>query len=204
MNVNVHKPFICLSVHGGYSEWSEWGSCTVSCGAGIQKRLRQCNNPLPANGGRHCAGSDTEIRSCQGNPCPGQCLKILKLRFNSFLNPSPFIFVPFQWMETGLSGPPGKSAHRPVVRATELGSEPAATPHLNIEGSHVRATQWKPLCAASGHVLVRKSQQNRVCFLNLLIYIWSHNVIFLKWAKSKNFSSAVMLLFFVRLINREL
>uniref|UniRef100_A0A3B3BIE7 Hemicentin 1 n=1 Tax=Oryzias melastigma TaxID=30732 RepID=A0A3B3BIE7_ORYME len=56
--------------HGGYSEWSEWCSCTVSCGAGIQKRLRQCNNPLPANGGRHCAGSDTEIRSCQGNPCP--------------------------------------------------------------------------------------------------------------------------------------
>uniref|UniRef100_A0A3P9M5Z2 Hemicentin 1 n=1 Tax=Oryzias latipes TaxID=8090 RepID=A0A3P9M5Z2_ORYLA len=56
--------------HGGYSEWSEWGSCSVSCGAGIQKRLRQCNNPLPANGGRHCAGSDTEKSSCQGNPCP--------------------------------------------------------------------------------------------------------------------------------------
>ncbi|XP_023810079.1 hemicentin-1 isoform X2 [Oryzias latipes] len=61
---------LTVRVHGGYSEWSEWGSCSVSCGAGIQKRLRQCNNPLPANGGHHCAGSDTEKSSCQGNPCP--------------------------------------------------------------------------------------------------------------------------------------
>uniref|UniRef100_A0A3B5LKZ5 Hemicentin 1 n=1 Tax=Xiphophorus couchianus TaxID=32473 RepID=A0A3B5LKZ5_9TELE len=56
--------------HGGYSEWTEWGICSVSCGAGTQKRVRQCNTPLPANGGRRCAGSDTETRSCQGKPCP--------------------------------------------------------------------------------------------------------------------------------------
>uniref|UniRef100_A0A3P8RSV1 Complement factor properdin n=1 Tax=Amphiprion percula TaxID=161767 RepID=A0A3P8RSV1_AMPPE len=64
-------------VHGGYSEWAEWAPCSVSCGAGAQKRLRQCNNPLPANGGRHCAGSDLETCSCQGKPCPvvslGEC-----------------------------------------------------------------------------------------------------------------------------------
>ncbi|TDH08782.1 hypothetical protein EPR50_G00101320 [Perca flavescens] len=59
-----------VRVHGGYSEWAEWGRCSVSCGVGSQKRLRQCNNPLPANGGRHCAGSDTETHSCQGKPCP--------------------------------------------------------------------------------------------------------------------------------------
>ncbi|XP_031715320.1 hemicentin-1 isoform X1 [Anarrhichthys ocellatus] len=61
---------LTVRVHGGYSEWSEWGPCSVSCGVGAQKRLRQCNNPLPANGGRHCAGFDTETRSCQGKPCP--------------------------------------------------------------------------------------------------------------------------------------
>ena len=65
--------FICFPVHGGYSEWAEWGPCSVSCGVGSQKRLRQCNNPLPANGGRHCAGSNAETRSCQGKPCPGEC-----------------------------------------------------------------------------------------------------------------------------------
>ncbi|KAK1804810.1 hypothetical protein P4O66_003652 [Electrophorus voltai] len=48
----------------------EWGACSVSCGTGVQKRLRQCNNPLPANGGRHCMGSSSETRSCQGKPCP--------------------------------------------------------------------------------------------------------------------------------------
>ncbi|XP_068563703.1 hemicentin-1 [Cebidichthys violaceus] len=61
---------LTVRVHGGYSEWSEWGPCSVSCGVGSQKRLRQCNNPLPANGGRHCAGFNTETRSCQGKPCP--------------------------------------------------------------------------------------------------------------------------------------
>ncbi|XP_041648005.1 hemicentin-1 [Cheilinus undulatus] len=61
---------VTVRVHGGYSEWAEWGPCSVSCGVGSQKRLRQCNNPRPANGGRHCAGSHTETRSCQGKPCP--------------------------------------------------------------------------------------------------------------------------------------
>ncbi|XP_062857960.1 hemicentin-1 [Trichomycterus rosablanca] len=61
---------LTVRVHGGYSEWMEWGACSVSCGTGVQKRLRQCNNPQPANGGRHCPGSDSETRSCQGKPCP--------------------------------------------------------------------------------------------------------------------------------------
>ncbi|XP_032380766.1 hemicentin-1 isoform X2 [Etheostoma spectabile] len=61
---------LTVRVHGGYSEWAEWGRCSVSCGVGTQKRLRQCNNPLPANGGRDCAGSDTETHSCHGKPCP--------------------------------------------------------------------------------------------------------------------------------------
>ncbi|XP_075872115.1 hemicentin-1 isoform X2 [Nelusetta ayraudi] len=61
---------LTVRVHGGFSDWADWGPCSVSCGAGSQKRLRQCNNPLPANGGRHCAGSDIDARSCQGKPCP--------------------------------------------------------------------------------------------------------------------------------------
>nr|XP_061831771.1 hemicentin-1-like isoform X1 [Nerophis lumbriciformis] len=61
---------LTVQVHGGYSEWAEWGPCSLTCGVGSQKRQRQCNNPLPANGGRHCAGSGIETRSCQGKPCP--------------------------------------------------------------------------------------------------------------------------------------
>nr|XP_054608122.1 hemicentin-1 isoform X2 [Nothobranchius furzeri] len=68
-SVLVRVP-LTMRVHGGYSEWAEWGICSVSCGVGTQKRLRLCNNPLPANGGHHCAGSDTETRSCQKQLCP--------------------------------------------------------------------------------------------------------------------------------------
>uniref|UniRef100_A0A8C8RV15 Hemicentin-1 n=1 Tax=Pelusios castaneus TaxID=367368 RepID=A0A8C8RV15_9SAUR len=68
-SVLVRVPFT-VQVHGGFSEWLEWRPCSVSCGQGVQKRIRQCNNPLPANGGRHCQGRDTDIRSCQNKPCP--------------------------------------------------------------------------------------------------------------------------------------
>ncbi|XP_053341492.1 hemicentin-1 [Clarias gariepinus] len=61
---------LTVRVHGGFSEWMEWGACSVSCGTGVQKRLRRCNNPQPANGGRHCSGSEFETRNCQGKPCP--------------------------------------------------------------------------------------------------------------------------------------
>ncbi|XP_048833472.1 hemicentin-1 isoform X1 [Brienomyrus brachyistius] len=68
-SVLVRVP-VTVRVHGGFSEWMHWGPCSVSCGLGTQRRLRQCNNPTPANGGRHCAGPDTDTRPCQGKPCP--------------------------------------------------------------------------------------------------------------------------------------
>ncbi|KAL1022832.1 hypothetical protein UPYG_G00032950 [Umbra pygmaea] len=61
---------LTVRVQGGFSEWMDWGPCSVSCGVGAQQRLRQCNKPLPANGGRHCVGKEIDTRSCQGKPCP--------------------------------------------------------------------------------------------------------------------------------------
>ncbi|XP_039591708.1 hemicentin-1 isoform X2 [Polypterus senegalus] len=61
---------VTVQVHGEFSEWMDWGPCSVTCGQGVQKRLRQCNNPLPANGGRHCIGPEVEKRSCQAKRCP--------------------------------------------------------------------------------------------------------------------------------------
>lgn len=67
---------VLFAVHGGFSLWSAWRSCSVTCGKGIQKRSRLCNNPPPANGGRPCQGSDSEARHCQNKLCPGtfQCV----------------------------------------------------------------------------------------------------------------------------------
>ncbi|XP_068809627.1 hemicentin-1 isoform X4 [Struthio camelus] len=68
-SVLVRAP-LTVQVHGGFSDWSEWRPCSVTCGQGVQERIRQCNNPLPANGGRHCEGPDTDVRSCHSKPCP--------------------------------------------------------------------------------------------------------------------------------------
>ncbi|NXK97014.1 HMCN1 protein, partial [Formicarius rufipectus] len=61
---------LTVQVHGGYSSWLEWRPCSVSCGRGLQQRVRQCNDPVPANGGRGCRGPDTDVRVCHGEPCP--------------------------------------------------------------------------------------------------------------------------------------
>ncbi|XP_073692711.1 hemicentin-1 [Garra rufa] len=61
-----------VQVPGGYSNWEEWGPCSVSCGQGIQERIRFCNNPPPANGGPSCEGPNVDSRNCQASLCPGE------------------------------------------------------------------------------------------------------------------------------------
>uniref|UniRef100_UPI00398EE55D hemicentin-1-like n=1 Tax=Pristiophorus japonicus TaxID=55135 RepID=UPI00398EE55D len=61
---------LTVQVHGAFSEWLDWGPCSVTCGQGIEERIRLCNNPLPANGGRSCHGWDVESRQCDTKPCP--------------------------------------------------------------------------------------------------------------------------------------
>uniref|UniRef100_A0A8C3XYG7 Hemicentin-1 n=1 Tax=Catharus ustulatus TaxID=91951 RepID=A0A8C3XYG7_CATUS len=61
---------LTVQVHGGFSSWLEWQACSVTCGQGVQERVRQCDSPVPANGGRGCRGPHSELRSCQRQPCP--------------------------------------------------------------------------------------------------------------------------------------
>ncbi|XP_014802303.1 PREDICTED: hemicentin-1 [Calidris pugnax] len=68
-SVLVRVP-LTVQVHGGFSDWLEWRACSVTCGQGVQERIRQCNNPLPANGGRRCEGPETDVRRCHKQPCP--------------------------------------------------------------------------------------------------------------------------------------
>ncbi|XP_074624581.1 SCO-spondin-like isoform X5 [Acropora palmata] len=57
-------------VNGNWSEWGEYSLCSVSCGGGVQARYRECDNPLPAYGGKDCVGESEEIRPCNQFPCP--------------------------------------------------------------------------------------------------------------------------------------
>jgi hypothetical protein len=45
--------------------WSQWSSCNVTCGGGTQ--TRDCNNPVPSNGGAQCAGASTQ--ACNTQAC---------------------------------------------------------------------------------------------------------------------------------------
>ncbi|XP_065056205.1 uncharacterized protein LOC135684538 [Rhopilema esculentum] len=57
-------------VNGGFSEWSDFGSCSVTCGTGIHRRERSCNNPPPSNGGLDCTGPYIETKECDAGGCP--------------------------------------------------------------------------------------------------------------------------------------
>ena len=65
-------------VNGGFTLWTQWSTCTRTCGGGTTTRQRFCTNPAPANGGLTCAqqqatiGNAVETISCSTNGCPGR------------------------------------------------------------------------------------------------------------------------------------
>ncbi|CAH3047177.1 unnamed protein product, partial [Porites lobata] len=62
--------FVLFVVDGGFSNWSNWTKCSVTCGTGFQLRTRSCTNPLPEHGGKLCAErSSGEGRNCTLQPC---------------------------------------------------------------------------------------------------------------------------------------
>lgn len=71
--VNIQDGISCFFVvlHAGESgveEWSQWSSCSVTCGQGSQVRTRTCVSPY----GTHCSGPLRESRVCNNTAlCPG-------------------------------------------------------------------------------------------------------------------------------------
>lgn len=59
-------------VDGGYSEWTKFSECSVSCGGGKQERTRECTNPKPENGGHDCEelGPSSATKECNTAACP--------------------------------------------------------------------------------------------------------------------------------------
>lgn len=60
------------SINGGWSNWSAWSSCSKTCGTGVKKTTRSCNNPIPQYGGRLCVGNSFKESVCTTNRCQGK------------------------------------------------------------------------------------------------------------------------------------
>ncbi|XP_020488426.1 adhesion G protein-coupled receptor B3 isoform X3 [Labrus bergylta] len=59
--------FMAQTGETGAEEWSQWSSCSVTCGQGSQVRTRTCVSPY----GTHCIGPLRESRVCNNTaPCP--------------------------------------------------------------------------------------------------------------------------------------
>ncbi|RVE67167.1 hypothetical protein OJAV_G00114990 [Oryzias javanicus] len=55
-------------VDGRWHSWSSWGSCSKTCGGGVQQRQRVCEGPF--FGGEACPGEGGEQRRCSEKRCP--------------------------------------------------------------------------------------------------------------------------------------
>ena len=58
-------------VHGAWSSWSSYSSCSVSCGSGSKTRTRECNSPPPSGGGSYCSGRSSQTATCEEKECRG-------------------------------------------------------------------------------------------------------------------------------------
>ena len=59
------------AVDGSWSIWGIWSSCSRTCGAGVKRRDRDCDDPQPQNGGDDCSGSDEQTQFCEESQCAG-------------------------------------------------------------------------------------------------------------------------------------
>ena len=57
-------------IDGGWGDWKSWSSCSRSCGGGIRKSVRECDNPAPSRGGFYCIGDRVRYQSCNTQQCP--------------------------------------------------------------------------------------------------------------------------------------
>uniref|UniRef100_UPI00398F1070 A disintegrin and metalloproteinase with thrombospondin motifs 13 n=1 Tax=Pristiophorus japonicus TaxID=55135 RepID=UPI00398F1070 len=89
-------------VHGAWSNWTAYSSCSRSCGGGVTRRHRHCNNPRPAFGGRKCEGADMEAKMCNVQPCQGSQFDFMTTQCSDTnsqpLYLSPRVPVYYKWL----------------------------------------------------------------------------------------------------------
>ncbi|XP_074642310.1 A disintegrin and metalloproteinase with thrombospondin motifs 6-like [Tubulanus polymorphus] len=83
-------------INGNWSEWSDWSQCSRTCGGGVMKSYRNCDNPSPTHGGRYCLGDRKRFRSCNAEPCPEGAPSFREVQCASYNN-IPFRGKRYTW-----------------------------------------------------------------------------------------------------------
>lgn len=91
-----------IKVDGQWGKWGPFGDCSRTCGGGVQLAKRECNNPVPENGGKYCYGLRIKYHSCNLSPCPDsgksyreeQCEAFNGLNLNTNRLGSSVVWVP--------------------------------------------------------------------------------------------------------------
>ncbi|XP_036386252.1 A disintegrin and metalloproteinase with thrombospondin motifs 9 [Megalops cyprinoides] len=68
----IPKEHDATPIEGAWGVWSPFGTCSRTCGGGIKIAVRECNRPVPRNGGKYCVGRRMKFRSCNSEPCSKQ------------------------------------------------------------------------------------------------------------------------------------
>ncbi|KAG7221757.1 hypothetical protein INR49_029140, partial [Caranx melampygus] len=84
------------SVNGGWASWSEWSTCSRTCGAGVQSAQRDCDNPVPKNRGKYCLGERRRYKICNINPCPRDLPSFRDMQCSHF-NTMPYKGKFYKW-----------------------------------------------------------------------------------------------------------
>ncbi|XP_046889139.1 A disintegrin and metalloproteinase with thrombospondin motifs 20 [Hypomesus transpacificus] len=66
----VNKELDLRPVHGEWGTWGLYSVCSRTCGGGTRSTFRECNKPVPRNGGKFCVGRRMKFKSCNTEPCP--------------------------------------------------------------------------------------------------------------------------------------
>ncbi|CAK8671664.1 unnamed protein product [Clavelina lepadiformis] len=72
----------CCPVDCVWGTWSKFGKCSVNCGGGMQSRQRSIITDTSC-GGSSCSGSSTDIRLCNTDCCPADCVWNAWSKFSS-------------------------------------------------------------------------------------------------------------------------
>lgn len=84
------------AVDGGWGSWEAWSECSRTCGGGVSRSERHCDNPRPSHRGQYCTGERIRFRSCNKEDCPIDSMDFHELQCAKF-NQEPFHGQYYQW-----------------------------------------------------------------------------------------------------------